>query len=74
MVKLLYKGKMASGIVQGIGGVEKGKVYDVSEPLLSKLLKVGGWERVSAEPKPEKKKPKFVFEEKNDFNDEIGGI
>ena len=71
MVKLLYKGKMAAGIVKGIGGVEKGKVYDVSEPLLSELLKNGGWERVSA-PAPVKKS-KFVFDKEEKFDDEVGG-
>ena len=68
MVNLLYKGKMAKGIVQGLGGVEKGKTYDVQEPLLSKLIASGGWERINA-PVPVKKK--FVFEEKKEDEKKI---
>lgn len=51
MVKLQYMGVMATGNVEGVGIVEKGKVYEVSEEMAIKLKKNGEWKEVKVENK-----------------------
>ena len=65
MVKLIYNGVMATGMMNTGSyklSVEKGKTYDIPASIVDKFLANGEWKRVSEVKAVEK--PKKIIKEK----------
>ena len=62
MVKLMYFGAMSTGIHKLVGTVQKGKVYEVADVHVDKLMATGEWKKVDkiVEEKPKKIKKRFL--------------
>lgn len=74
MVKLMYLGVMMCGNVAGVGIVENGIVYDVSEDVAKRLLAAGEWKmfKEKNEERDIKKKKHIVKDSDELVNNEYG--